>query len=436
MHVHHRHALSELPFTDLSGIILRGSDRDNEAMLQQLRKSKQPDQYLLPVFLHQPPRDRSLEYQVDGIWDTMPKYQMYTRVQAIRARMNELQAHYKTGNEDWLRKTLQYLYTREQPLRARRDRTVSTGYGYPFLGSLPVGKDPLRLLQQLDKQVKAGYLTPTLVDKVNLCRSCQGSYLNFRETCAQCGAIDLEVENLIHHFRCAYVGPESDFQQDHQLVCPKCDKKLRHIGIDYDKPSEISSCRRCGHQAQDTPMQAACVDCGEQMPLEAITTRSIHNFALTPLGEQAAVEGLTKNIASCISSSQPIGVIGWDFFQILLQQEVQRARLRPDASFMGCISLRVEAFDRLGSEAREMLRREILQIIRSYLRPVDTLSSADFSRYAFVLPEITEQEAAHLENILQHNLQKLLGDNVVDVSDLVEVSLQPLTPKSAACILS
>jgi hypothetical protein len=307
---------------------------------------------------------------------------------------------------------------------------------YGFLNSFWDTADNLQLLELLHKNQAAGYLEGRLVDKVNLCHHCDGTYLNFRETCGKCGSLDLEAENLIHHFRCAYVGPESDFQKEGQLICPKCDKKLRHIGIDYDKPSEISNCQTCGHQAQDAPMKAACVDCGQEMDLEAIQTRPIYSYKLTELGAEVAKQGLQKDNASSLNGSLPIGVIGWEFFQLVLRQEIERTKLRPGASFFGTVNLDPAPFSFLGPDAKEQLRLEILTIIRSYLRAADILTSRGFEQYVFLLPEMTLEEAANLEDLLQYNLQKLLGDNFTDITPFVEATLQPLHTNLPPCILS
>ena len=29
------------------------------------------------------------------------------------------------------------------------------------------------------------------------------------------------------------------------LVCPKCNRQLRHIGVDYEKPSKLFTCFNC-----------------------------------------------------------------------------------------------------------------------------------------------------------------------------------------------
>ncbi|MEN0005403.1 MAG: hypothetical protein AAF798_14725 [Bacteroidota bacterium] len=431
--------LATLPFDQVHGIVLHSDwERESLKVLHTLRSSRELHHYLMPVFLQYPSEHKLLAQQVDGAWERQSAYQIKRQVVAIWERLAELRhARPADGSkESLLLKTVQYIYSRGQKLSAKRDRNALIGYTYPFLNSFWAVEDNLHLVEHLAEFQREGYLEGKLVDKVNLCTECDSSYLNFRETCSKCGSLELETENLIHHFRCAYVGPESDFQRDNQLICPKCDKKLRHIGIDYDKPSEISNCQTCGHHAQDTPMKAACVDCGHEMDLDAIHTRPIYDYTLSELGAQIAKQGLARHNASNFPSSLPIGTIGWEFFQLVLQQELERTKLRPGSSFIGSLQLNTEAFHFLGPDTKEQLRHEILTIIRSYLRAADVLSSKGFDHYLFILPEMTLEEAADLEDLLQYNLSKLIGDNFTDIQPYVEVLLQPLSTNLDPCILS
>lgn len=183
-------------------------------------------------------------------------------------------------------------------------------------------------------------------------------------------------------------------------------------------------------------MKAACVDCGHEMDLDAIHTRPIYDYTLSELGAQIAKQGLARHNASNFPSSLPIGTIGWEFFQLVLQQELERTKLRPGSSFIGSLQLNTEAFHFLGPDTKEQLRHEILTIIRSYLRAADVLSSKGFDHYLFILPEMTLEEAADLEDLLQYNLSKLIGDNFTDIQPYVEVLLQPLSTNLDPCILS
>ena len=96
--------------------------------------------------------------------------------------------------------------------------------------------------------LRLGYIRRTrFIDRIHVCPICNSSHLLFFETCPECGSSDIVEEPVIHHFRCANVSPEHTYQQDGELICPKCKQQLRHIGVDYARPSSISTCRACAH---------------------------------------------------------------------------------------------------------------------------------------------------------------------------------------------
>ena len=139
-----------------------------------------------------------------------------------------------------LAKICRYLASRGSSLEPRNSRYSKIGYHYPLVEALSIEHDPIFILKNLDKFYWDNYFKREIIDKVNICYECSSSYLNFSECCSKCSSIDLKSEELVHHFRCAYVGPQSDYEKNEKLVCPKCNHQLKHIGIDYDKPSENS----------------------------------------------------------------------------------------------------------------------------------------------------------------------------------------------------
>ena len=81
------------------------------------------------------------------------------------------------------------------------------------------------------------------------------------EACRACGGADLADEAIIHHYRCGCQQGESGFVHGTALVCPKCRRDLRHIGVDYGKPGLIVRCRDCGAGSAEPEPRFACLDC-------------------------------------------------------------------------------------------------------------------------------------------------------------------------------
>ena len=147
---------------------------------------------------------------------------------------------------------------------------------------------------QLDERMKfvqkleeLGYAERTrLVDRIHLCRECGDSHQLFVECCPKCKGSDIRQESMIHHFRCANISPESSYFKDGALVCPKCRRTLRHIGVDYDRPATVYSCN-CGNTFMHTAMKVFCTNCLNESTPEELTPVDVYEYTLTPAGIKA-----------------------------------------------------------------------------------------------------------------------------------------------------
>ena len=125
-----------------------------------------------------------------------------------------------------------------------------------------------------------------LVERVHVCRECGDSHQLFIECCPNCGSSDIRQEAMLHHFRCANISPESTYFKDGALVCPKCRRTLRHIGVDYDRPATVYSCD-CGNTFMASSMKVLCTHCKNQSTPEELTPRDIYEYKFTPAGIEA-----------------------------------------------------------------------------------------------------------------------------------------------------
>lgn len=139
-----------------------------------------------------------------------------------------------------------------------------------------------------DQLLRLGYIRRTrFIDKIHVCPICNTSHLLFFETCPHCGSSDIVEESVIHHFRCANVSPEHTYQQDGELVCPKCKRQLRHIGVDYDRPSSIYTCKQCDETFMYPDMRVLCTHNRRQWRPTELKAVDVEEFEFTPEGIKA-----------------------------------------------------------------------------------------------------------------------------------------------------
>lgn len=136
--------------------------------------------------------------------------------------------------------------------------------------------------------LRLGYIRRTrFIDKIHVCPMCNSSHLLFFETCPHCGSSDIVEEPVLHHFRCANVSPEHTYESDGELRCPKCKHVLRHIGVDYDKPSAVYTCRQCEQTFMYPSMRVLCSNDRRTWAPEDLKPVDVEEYEFTPEGIRA-----------------------------------------------------------------------------------------------------------------------------------------------------
>lgn len=144
--------------------------------------------------------------------------------------------------------------------------------------------DPAAAEQEAANLYESGFLQRTFFDRLNVCVHCGSSRCHVREECAKCRSPHLSEEAYLHHYRCAYQGPESDFRRGDELICPKCRRELTHFSVDYDKPGHVLRCAACGHATSEPSIGLLCLDCGAHTGGEAAKTRDVFSYEMTERG--------------------------------------------------------------------------------------------------------------------------------------------------------
>lgn len=166
---------------------------------------------------------------------------------------------------------------------------ISEGFSARYL-IMYENQETLQLAERMKfahKMEELGYAEKVkLVDRIHVCKECGDSHQLFIECCPKCNSSDIRQEPMIHHFRCANISPETTYFKDGQLVCPKCRRTLRHIGVDYDRPATIFSCG-CGNTFLHSNMKVHCTNCGNISSPEELTPIDVYEYRLTPAGISA-----------------------------------------------------------------------------------------------------------------------------------------------------
>ncbi len=177
------------------------------------------------------------------------------------------------------------VYVSAVPLTAVLDAESKSFISYNTTLSGPL------VAREAESLCERGLFKREFFDRFHVCPRCDSARMHVREECAKCRSADLIEEPYLHHFKCAYQGPELGFRNGDQLICPKCRRELSHFGFDYDRPGTMIVCQACGHAASEPAIGFVCLDCSAHTDSESCPTRDVYSYRLTDEGVGLAEYG-------------------------------------------------------------------------------------------------------------------------------------------------
>lgn len=390
--------------------------RDWQAMLpalQAIRQNPSPTVYLKPVLCltGDQPAPAEILRSVD---QTMPfanfqgtmTAEMATPFRSIDSFIQRLPDALQNHDMNVAYKMLRFMASRGKPLEAVTTIRHPSGFVYPSLLPFYSGDDDsvLSALEFLESQqlIKGAFQS-----KAYFCHLCGSAFLNFLETCPDCGSADLEADDLLHHFKCAHTAPTSQFRHDDRLTCPKCERELHHIGVDYDKPSMIFRCNHCSSTFQDPAITTTCFQCGHTASPEHQVHRTIRRYSVTAIGANTAIYGLDQLFTRLLGSQMRL-FSATEFKNFLAIEAARIRRYQRNASSLMLLDMQDlgDLYLKLGSRAKEFFE-EMVQIFKAVLRESDVISSRSETVFMVLLTETPHAQAEIAVQRLTTDIGKL-----------------------------
>jgi GGDEF domain-containing protein len=387
-------------------------------IMRKIRGHYNPEFYLKPIFLinYRATRDAIVSELHDGIlysFDQLPE--IAGKVRAFFMLSTQLETTQPNSFEAQIfKRTLNFMFTRgRKTLTPIIDPNSVIGNTYPELSVNFDREEGAQVLDILDWAEKEGFIWPDFHDKIYLCNNCNGGLLSYREVCPHCNSAHIESQDLIHHFHCAFIAPLSEFRNsiDGTMTCPKCNKQLRHIGVDYDKPSVINKCNNCSSSFQDMFVKAKCFNCEQDMDVQYLISKNLYVYKFTKKGRSVAVNGL---FTAREEYNEIFGTVSPATMRIMLHYDFERQRrvanLQVNIVAMYYENLH-ELNTRIGKKARRILLADIVQLVRENINPQDYLSFDGSNMMFIALHDVTIAEAQKICDTLDERLETALGKN-------------------------
>jgi hypothetical protein len=401
--------------------------------IQRLRAFNDPRMYLKPIFFLQPSIDSGnyINALVDGsVFNLNQLDSILPRVEDILIKNQSVKPFEPNSYESILvMKLLTFAYTRSRKSIEPIPYIFSgINYAYPALSCNFEHIEEYKVFELLDLSEKEGLIKGSFYDKTHYCNQCHQGALNYRSVCPKCNSSNSETQDIIHHFPCGNVGPMSDYKNhlDDGLTCSKCNKSLRHIGVDYDKPSVLHYCRKCTHRFQDFEVKAKCLHCEFDNSLEALLEKEIKSYVITNKGENAAIYGY--NVINR-EVEEIVGTVNYSFFTSMIKLEIERMKVTSHFGNIAAIAIHNagELLSMVGKDRSPVLLAEITAIIRRFIRPYDLVSFKNSSLIVFSITDVSLDDAAFILIDIVELLEKLITDNVKDFVLNIEKKIKPLT---------
>ncbi len=380
-----------------------------------IRQHDDPQIYLRPVIAVSPAANDLTIHGGDGQIsahqaDLQKITQLVDSFQPLFNWLDSLPAVDEAGNSLALR-CLRLIASRDQEVVPTSTVERITGFSYSLLEPLFSQIDQ-GLQQTLDYLTELNLLTARFITRTHQCVHCHSAFLNFKECCPHCSAEDLQVDELVHHFRCAHTAPLKDFQKNGEMICPKCDQPLRHIGVDYDKPSIHYSCGSCSHHFSNPQIMTTCFNCGRSAEPELQVQHTVEAYNVTTVGEHAARFGINNLISNVMSDH--LQLLNSSAFRQVLDIEQSRIE-RYQRSESSILLLKIADLEtiylRVGSRAPELFN-ELAGVFKQVLRRSDAITSGNDGFFAALLTETSEENASRALERLSQGLNDLFIANM------------------------
>ncbi len=382
-------------------------------ILRKINLCEEENLYLKPVFVFSElsVKNKYIIEIIDGITDFSNKTVLYSKVEELKKEIERFKEFYEPVSD--LRiiiKTLRKMVSRGKSLNPVLIPDSKFAYTYPLIDIQFPEQDSIRMFSILELIEKEKMAEKVFVERLHYCNKCFSAHLNFKETCPKCNSSNLHIEDVIHHFSCGYVGEEREFIREGNYICPKCGRKLRHIGVDYDKPSVMYTCNSCGYKFQDPLVLSQCFYCEEEVPVENLISKDIYRFEITNDTINFAINGFNISITKFIKGE--LDIVDLNTFKAILQHESKREKREKTKNTVVWWHFPdfTEKYSKFG-EKRDVISREIAKIIKETLRESDLVSIINEATFVVLLLNTSKENAKIAVERVKKRIDDLISSN-------------------------
>lgn len=315
------------------------------------------------------------------------------------------------------------------------ERSVVSPVAYTYVDAARIlGVAPGEEMATLDALEERGILAAEPVTTVPICPFCRTYSLRVERSCRECGSTAVHRTTMIHHYRCGNVAAEETYRKGDALVCPKCNHTLRHIGVDYERPSSVWLCEDCRVVSDSPELRYHSLTCDRRIPLDDVVDRQLYAYSLSADGSHMVSDGtLRAAIERPDMHDSLTGLPGSAVIERALQLEQMRAgRYGTKFTYVRFeLSNGPDLAQAYGAEALSRVVRTLGTVARENLRAIDIVGRCSQCGFEAVLPETDAAGAQVALDKLTTSAQAYmhaLGRDEAHRAAKVTGEIVPLTP--------
>ena len=147
----------------------------------------------------------------------------------------------------------------------------------------------------LNSLINGGYITKQPTQLKLACPACKSINIMINYLCQNCKASNFTRGDVLEHNKCGHSDLENNFRQDNKLVCPKCRKELKLIGVDYFRVISALKCKECQNIFTIPEVSYDCSQCGNSgFSLSDGRWNQMYNYEISP----EKLDQIKQNIVS------------------------------------------------------------------------------------------------------------------------------------------
>jgi len=154
--------------------------------------------------------------------------------------------------------------------------------------------------QTLEELSKVGVLVPEVVGNLAVCPHCGSHKLSMQLQCPTCGLQKLSRGPMIEHMTCGHLDVEENYRKGEGLVCPKCGRALKAVGVDYRRLGMLYRCMGCGSFFPNPRARFSCSN-GHSFEEGELAIKELVAYRLNP-EKRGLIEKVTLDLKAAMKA--------------------------------------------------------------------------------------------------------------------------------------